>query len=255
MADIAFLLLIFFLVTTTMDKDAGYLRKIPKKLEIKVENEPVEEKNIYKIRINDRQEMFVRDSILTVDEIDNLHNRVKHFFTVNRGKGAGERKLDYPYYASFTRELIESEKAKVEDQIEIYENLSIESESQYGQYLELEFNKLAEWEKKERAFDLYSESGATIMPEIDRAAHIRIMPSTNTDYSAFIAIQSEVQKAITELRNEESMKLFNMKYTTMKKFYEQNINEDMPTILPLYKDRIELLEILFPERIIEVAPN
>ena len=32
MADIAFLLLLFFLVTTTMDKDQAYIRNIPKKL-------------------------------------------------------------------------------------------------------------------------------------------------------------------------------------------------------------------------------
>jgi len=31
MADIAFLLLLFFLVTTTMDKDQAYIRSIPKK--------------------------------------------------------------------------------------------------------------------------------------------------------------------------------------------------------------------------------
>jgi biopolymer transport protein ExbD len=34
MADIAFLLLIFFLVTTTMDKDQAYIRSIPKRVEV-----------------------------------------------------------------------------------------------------------------------------------------------------------------------------------------------------------------------------
>jgi biopolymer transport protein ExbD len=34
MADIAFLLLIFFLVTTTMDKDTAYLRTIPQKIKV-----------------------------------------------------------------------------------------------------------------------------------------------------------------------------------------------------------------------------
>ena len=34
MADIAFLLLIFFLVTTTMDRDQAYKRRIPKKIDV-----------------------------------------------------------------------------------------------------------------------------------------------------------------------------------------------------------------------------
>ncbi|SFT62589.1 Biopolymer transport protein ExbD/TolR [Lishizhenia tianjinensis] len=257
MADIAFLLLIFFLVTTTMDKDAGYLRQIPKKLDIEMEKPPkVEEKNIYEIKINDRQEMFVRDSILPVEEIDNLHRRIKHFFLANRGKSAGERKLNYPYYANITRQVIDGGLAQVNAEIERIEAEMERDPSDYwGQYYELQMNKLSEWEKKQRAFDLYSESGATIMPEIAREAHIRIVPQIATDYSAFIAIQSEIQRAITEMRDEESMKLFNIKYSTMEKFYEQNKNEDMPTILPLYKERLELLKILFPEKIIEVAPK
>ena len=40
MADIAFLLLLFFLVTTTMDKDQAYVRSIPKKIEIPPEDLP-----------------------------------------------------------------------------------------------------------------------------------------------------------------------------------------------------------------------
>ena len=39
MADIAFLLLIFFLVTTTMDKDTAYLRTIPQKIKV---DKPIE---------------------------------------------------------------------------------------------------------------------------------------------------------------------------------------------------------------------
>lgn len=51
MADIAFLLLIFFLVTTTMDRDKAYKRSIPKKIEVEQKDKPeVEERDIMAIR-------------------------------------------------------------------------------------------------------------------------------------------------------------------------------------------------------------
>ena len=48
MADIAFLLLIFFLVTTTMDQDTGISRKLPPMPEEEQETPPeIHAKNIY----------------------------------------------------------------------------------------------------------------------------------------------------------------------------------------------------------------
>ena len=54
MADIAFLLLIFFLVTTTMDKDQAYIRSIPKKVEVSTPVD-VEERNILAIKANNQK--------------------------------------------------------------------------------------------------------------------------------------------------------------------------------------------------------
>ena len=52
MADIAFLLLIFFLVTTTMDVDSGIARKLPP-MENQQENPPkFHQRNIYQVFIN-----------------------------------------------------------------------------------------------------------------------------------------------------------------------------------------------------------
>ena len=45
MADIAFLLLIFFLVTTTMDVDSGIARKLPEKTDVQ-SDVIVKEKNV-----------------------------------------------------------------------------------------------------------------------------------------------------------------------------------------------------------------
>ena len=52
MADIAFLLLIFFLVTTTMDVDSGISRKLPPMPEENIETPEINKRNIYVVLIN-----------------------------------------------------------------------------------------------------------------------------------------------------------------------------------------------------------
>jgi len=53
MADIAFLLLIFFLVTTTMDVDKGLTRMLPPPLDPNVPPPPpIKERNVFPVLIN-----------------------------------------------------------------------------------------------------------------------------------------------------------------------------------------------------------
>ncbi len=81
MADIAFLLLIFFLVTTTMANDKGIQRKLPR-LCPPGENCSIDihERNILRISLNGNQEIMVQDDII---EIDELKNMVKSFVDNN----------------------------------------------------------------------------------------------------------------------------------------------------------------------------
>ena len=68
MADIAFLLLIFFLVTTTMDVDSGISVKLSEKTEIKPEV-IIKEKNIFEISINRNNQLFVDDQIMELKDL------------------------------------------------------------------------------------------------------------------------------------------------------------------------------------------
>ena len=69
MADIAFLLLIFFLVTTTMDVDTGISRKLPEKQD-DVEPPILKEKNVFVVTVNRNNEILVEgDKFMTVDKI------------------------------------------------------------------------------------------------------------------------------------------------------------------------------------------
>ncbi len=80
MADIAFLLLIFFLVTTTMNVDTGITRILPPPVKNKNENVDVKERNVLKILINNHDLMLVNGKPTSVD---NLTQRVVDFMSLH----------------------------------------------------------------------------------------------------------------------------------------------------------------------------
>ncbi len=69
MADIAFLLLIFFLVTTTIQTDQGISRKLPPIDETNQEPPPVKEKNIFTVLINRNDQLLVEDKLMDLREL------------------------------------------------------------------------------------------------------------------------------------------------------------------------------------------
>ncbi len=72
MADIAFLLLIFFLVTTTMDVDSGIARKLPEKQTEEI-NITIKEKNILDIVVNRKNQILVEgDQYVQVTDIKRI---------------------------------------------------------------------------------------------------------------------------------------------------------------------------------------
>ena len=71
MADIAFLLLIFFLVTTTMNIDSGINRKIAAKPKDKSKIE-MKEKNILEVNINLKNEIFVDGKVVQLEDLKQI---------------------------------------------------------------------------------------------------------------------------------------------------------------------------------------
>lgn len=80
MADIAFLLLIFFLVTTSMATDKGLLRVLPapmpKDQEVIDNNVKIKERNILQILVNSNDELMVNGQPM---EISKLKEKTKEF--------------------------------------------------------------------------------------------------------------------------------------------------------------------------------
>ena len=82
MADIAFLLLIFFLVTTTIETDSGINRKLPP-MEESDEDVIIKQKNIFTVLLNGKDQLLVEDDIL---ELKDLRKAAKEFLD-NGGDG------------------------------------------------------------------------------------------------------------------------------------------------------------------------
>ena len=69
MADIAFLLLIFFLVTTTIDVDTGIGMVLPPKLDENIDPPPVKERNMLKILVNEQGLVLMDDRPSAVNQV------------------------------------------------------------------------------------------------------------------------------------------------------------------------------------------
>ena len=67
MADIAFLLLIFFLVTTTIETDSGINRKLPP-MEENEEDVVIKQKNIFTVLLNGKDQLLVEDKLMEIEE-------------------------------------------------------------------------------------------------------------------------------------------------------------------------------------------
>jgi biopolymer transport protein ExbD len=84
MADIAFLLLIFFLVTTTIANDKGLtLRLPPKPDDIEQIDVKIQERNIFKVLINSSDKLLVENEPLT--DPKKIRGMVKEF-VLNNGR-------------------------------------------------------------------------------------------------------------------------------------------------------------------------
>ena len=160
MADIAFLLLIFFLVTTTMDVDTGIARKLPVlDEEQEIEDMQGNDRNIYEVYVNTKDALLVEEEEMN---INNLREGAKEFLN-NNGKNP----------------------------------------------------KLSDSPEK---------------------AIISLQNSRGTSYEMYIAVQNELTAAYNELRNEASLKKYNLNYT------------ELP------KDKRKVVRKMFPMKISEAEP-
>ncbi|GGE18704.1 ExbD/TolR family protein [Psychroflexus salis] len=90
MADIAFLLLIFFLVTTTIETDSGISRKLPPIEPPDMEDVTLKEKNIFEVLVDDAGNILVEEKLMDVKDL-----RQAAIQFLDNGGGNGNEACDY----------------------------------------------------------------------------------------------------------------------------------------------------------------
>ncbi|TDY10620.1 ExbD/TolR family protein [Meridianimaribacter flavus] len=146
MADIAFLLLIFFLVTTTIETDTGLNRKLPP-IEESEEDVIIKQKNIFTVLINGKDQLLVEDELM---DLKDLRKAAVEF--LDNGGGTGEDGCDYCKGKRDPKSSDNPDKAII--------SLKNERETTYKTYISVQNELVAAYNelRNRRAQELYGTS-------------------------------------------------------------------------------------------------
>lgn len=223
MADIAFLLLIFFIVTTTMELEAG----IPQTLPMKVDPPPgyvppdVKKRDVFSISVNNNDQLLVEGE---VHEIEDIETMLYDYFTANM-YDVNNKDEDWARYENWTSVLC---KEKIKE-------AELELEAKPGDLLIQ--SRIIKWEKRLETCEFFPTKEYR---EIHETAVIQLKQKSNSSYGLYIQIQNEIGKVVNQVRDEKCKELFNgLSYYDL----DLELEED--------QEKMKILKILVPQRIIE----
>lgn len=218
MADIAFLLLIFFLVTTTMEKETGIKKSLPQKVEVEnPEDIIIRDRDLLKIQVNLKDQLLVEGSFSSVDK---LYGIAKDFLTND------ENSEKYPEFKVRT---LEEARLQVQSWQQVYDAAEVNSPEQIAAE-----KKLEDWQDRLTTLKAIGEPS---FREISKMAVMTIDMDNKSSYGRYIEILSELQAAQNDLRDEYSLKYFGVKFT------ELDETDDA--------DKILAIQTIVPQRIVK----
>lgn len=200
MADIAFLLLIFFLVTTTMEKEAGMMRLLPE-MEQK-DPEEVNQRNVIDVLVNDNNQVLLKGEPISIPEISGRLAEI----ILNEGKNK-----NWPVNIEIDREelagLLQTKK----------EAFALDSESK---------NAKTEFENavlRLKAFDLFGNI-------FKKSKHVVSIQSTRgASYETYIEMSDQILLAYKILREKASKRKLSKNWQELNKEEKRMLTLMYPT--------------------------
>jgi biopolymer transport protein ExbD len=254
MADIAFLLLIFWLVTTTIESDMGIKRQLPPPVPDDIDIPQAKEQDVFNVKVNFLDLLLVEG--LPLDMVD-LKDMTKNFL-IATGDGVMSHVINGETIAK-NRDVVlitgangktnaafpEREwvrRADVRLKIAEYEQIvkiaAVEDKDAFGKVLE-------KWKVKLKTIDLLGGD----YKQLPSSALISMQNDKSTTYDTYIQVQNELQSAVNELRDELALAKFGKTYRELEEIYGRN-KQDKKTL-----DKITAVRALYPQRISEAEPR
>jgi biopolymer transport protein ExbD len=202
MADIAFLLLIFFLVTTTIPKDKGLLRSLPPIDDTETEPPIIKQKNLFTVLINRHNQLLVEDEEM---KLEDLRQATIDFLDNGGGTNSAGERCDYCNGKRLNTEQ-HGDKASSDHPDKAIISMKHDRETSYEQYMDVQNELVA-------AYNFLREREAARL-------YKKYYPNTEKVYSAMLEEKS---------RNEFSKDtVLNGRIASIKKLFPMKLSEAEP---------------------------
>lgn len=221
-ADIAFILLAFIIIATTLEKESGLPAVLPQKTENNIDKPEVNERNILEVLVNKDDQLMIEGQ--WGKGLDDIGDFVKEFMT-NPTDSESLPRMD---------EITESE---CNQKLAILKaNLEAAPLKDKG-VIQKDIDK---WLEKREAVKLVGSYRT-----VNKAATIAIQYDKSTTYGTYLNVRDKIMTGLNELRDELALKKFGISYGALESIRaEVKTEED--------KAMIKAIRQVYPQKIIKL---
>tara|TARA_X000000950_G_C13798384_1_gene612431 strand:- start:216 stop:911 length:696 start_codon:yes stop_codon:yes gene_type:complete len=211
MADIAFLLLIFFIVTQTLLREKVLEERLPQRTNI--EDAPlVMPKDVLEIVANRKDQILLEREIA---EIEDIKAKVREFYV-------------HPKSATNWPTLTRITKSDVKDSItKLKQYIAQEPSERFEKSLE-------KMEGKLKTIELVGE-----YDELSNKGMVTIQLDNSTKFETYLRVLDQIMLGLNELRDELSREKFNIPYERLNEAKEED------------REKLKALRMVYPKRIMK----
>ena len=208
MADIAFLLLIFFLITTTMNLPQVHEERLPQKSDVSF---LLNERNVLQILANSKDKIGIEGEFAKLEDIKQA---VIDFYVHDDGTA------NQPIYIEVTEKLCLDTLKRLDEVLLVYPDAAL-----------YKIEK-GVWGKRLDAVKLLGNFKA-----LPNSATISIQLDNSTKYETYMYVLDQIMSGLNELRDEKCNEKFGIAFTRLNKKVESD-KQKISAIRQLYPKRI-----------------